>query len=615
MFSEIEGLHTLSKLTALYLHNNQISKIDDIYSLKFNPSLKDLSLRGNLFSFTKGYKVQLFQLLPNITILDGKKVSEKDKTETIEQSAALTDDLIIESSKMQAQVNNPSFLKDVASHEWKAQIEVLNLSHLKIKKINSLNGMANLQQLNLSHNLIEKIENLDCCPNIEELNLEKNKITKIEGLDNLFYLKKLELGKNKISVIQNLSHLENLNQLSLEDNQIETIADFPTFKNLMELYIGNNYIENVKEIKHLSELPKLIILDITGNPFTKETNYRIFILFYMKKLKVLDGISIEASEAQLARETFTGRLSDEVLETRLNGVAATEVRALDLSNCKLRDFDDMFTSQRFPHLRELNLGNNLFQSLRCIGSLPHLRLLNMTGNKIESLIIPNTNILDNKRGLNGLQNLEALDLSYNQLRDFNGLQFCQLKELRILKANNNEITKIEYLDNLLQLKELNVNHNKIRQFEQNSFSPMNSIKCLKINDNGLRNFTNIQRLYKMQHLFANSNRVNDFPDIDKLLELPSLKELELNGNPLCRRAGYRQILLKKLTPLLYLDGKEILQEERERTDQNYQDTKVTQPMIYVQAQVPQSKVPVKMTSVNFGTVFSNIKGMPDGSKK
>ena len=84
---------------------------------------------------------------------------------------------------------------------------------------------------------------------------------------------------------------------------------------------------------------------------------------------------------------------------------------------------------------------------------------------------------------------------------------------------------------------------------------MNSIKCLKINDNGLRNFANIQRLYKMQHLFANSNRINDFPDIDKLLELPNLKELELNGNPLCRRPGYRQILLKKLTPLLYLDGK------------------------------------------------------------
>jgi len=55
------------------------------------------------------------------------------------------------------------------ANEWKAQIEVLNLSHLKIKKICSLEGLINLQQVNLSHNLIEKIEGLEACPNIGKL--------------------------------------------------------------------------------------------------------------------------------------------------------------------------------------------------------------------------------------------------------------------------------------------------------------------------------------------------------------------------------------------------------------------------------------------------------------
>ena len=140
-------------------------------------------------------------------------------------------------------------------------------------------------------------------------------------------------------------------------------------------------------------------------------------------------------------------------------------------------------------------------------------------------------------------------------------------------------------------------------YYRNSFSAMNSIKCIKINDNGLRNFANAQKLYKLQHLFANSNRINDFPDVDRLVDLPNLKELELNGNPVCRKPGYRQIVLKKLNALLYLDGKvhitllfcitiqkEILQDEREKTDQNYQEAKMTQPMIYVQAQIPQTKV-------------------------
>jgi len=42
---------------------------------------------------------------------------------------------------------------------------------MKIRKINSLEGMINLQQVNLSHNLIEKIEGFESCLNIGK---EKN---------------------------------------------------------------------------------------------------------------------------------------------------------------------------------------------------------------------------------------------------------------------------------------------------------------------------------------------------------------------------------------------------------------------------------------------------------
>ena len=99
-----------------------------------------------------------------------------------------------------------------------------------------------------------------------------------------------------------------------------------------------------------------------------------------------------------------------------------------------------------------------------------------------------------------------------------------------------------------------------------SFIGSNPIKCLKIDDNGLKNFSNIQRLYKLQHLFANSNRINDLPDIEKLAELTYLKELELNGNAFSRRPGYRGAVLKKLPTLLYLDGREVSVDERERID-------------------------------------------------
>ncbi len=65
----------------------------------------------------------------------------------------------------------------------------------------------------------------------------------------------------------------------------------------------------------------------------------------------------------------------------------------------------------------------------------------------------------------------------------------------------------------------------------------------------------IQKLLRLQHLFANSNKITEFYDIEKLSELPYLKELELTGNILYRKPGYRITTIKKLPGLLYLDGR------------------------------------------------------------
>ena len=70
----IEGLHVLNNLKAILLHNNAITKLNDVYTLKFNATLKELSIRGNPFTFIRGYKGQLLQLLPGISTLDGKTV-------------------------------------------------------------------------------------------------------------------------------------------------------------------------------------------------------------------------------------------------------------------------------------------------------------------------------------------------------------------------------------------------------------------------------------------------------------------------------------------------------------------------------------------------------------
>ena len=64
----------------------------------------------------------------------------------------------------------------------------------------------------------------------------------------------------------------------------------------MELYLGNNLISDMKEICMLKLLPRIIILDISGNYLCRESSYRIYCIFHLKKLKVLDGVSIEHAE-------------------------------------------------------------------------------------------------------------------------------------------------------------------------------------------------------------------------------------------------------------------------------------------------------------------------------
>jgi Leucine-rich repeat (LRR) protein len=52
------------------------------------------------------------------------------------------------------------------------------------------------------------------------------------------------------------------------------------------------------------------------------------------------------------------------------------------------------------------------------------------------------------RGLFGLHGLEVLDVSYNQLHDLYGLNLAEMKNLKILLASNNDITKVDFIEKL-----------------------------------------------------------------------------------------------------------------------------------------------------------------------
>ena len=100
-----------------------------------------------------------------------------------------------------------------------------------------------------------------------------------------------------------------------------------------------------------------------------------------------------------------------------------DVRDLDLSGCKLHNFEEIFENNKLPNIRELNLNNNMMQSLKSIGFLPTLKILRLRGNKIETLFVKpvTTDEKNFRRGLFGVLNIEFLDVSSNQLTYLYGL--------------------------------------------------------------------------------------------------------------------------------------------------------------------------------------------------
>jgi Leucine-rich repeat (LRR) protein len=100
----------------------------------------------------------------------------------------------------------------------------------------------------------------------------------------------------------------------------------------MELYLGNNKLCHLKDILYLRPLPKLIILDLSGNPVCEEENYRIYCIYNLKRLKVLDGYSVDATEIDTAKAMYDGRLTDEFIAESMGEKPFSEIQNIDLSN-------------------------------------------------------------------------------------------------------------------------------------------------------------------------------------------------------------------------------------------------------------------------------------------
>ncbi|XP_024135695.1 protein phosphatase 1 regulatory subunit 42 isoform X2 [Oryzias melastigma] len=193
-------------------------------------------------------------------------------------------------------------------------------NHFKKKRGGDLSMCGNLSVLFLYDNKITQICNLDFASNLTHLYMQKNNITFIDNLHNLQKLSNLYLGGNRIAVVEGLEQLGQLKELHLEgqrlapgekllfdsrtllslaetlsvlninNNNIDDITDLSVLKNLQHFSAAFNKLQSLEEIEGvLSHWPKLIQLDLRGNPVCKEPKYRDRLITACKNLEMFDG--------------------------------------------------------------------------------------------------------------------------------------------------------------------------------------------------------------------------------------------------------------------------------------------------------------------------------------
>ncbi|XP_052781894.1 dynein regulatory complex subunit 3-like [Mya arenaria] len=163
-----------------------------------------------------------------------------------------------------------------------ADVTSLRLEFKNILEIDNMWSFENLTKLQLDNNIIEKIKGLDELVNLVWLDLSFNNIEMIEGLDKLTKLQDLTLYNNRISRIENMDKLTDLHVLSL----------------------GNNNLTDLENVIHLRRFRKLRTLNLAGNPFCEQAEYKQYVTAYVSSIDFLDYRLIDEQSRAAATERY-----------------------------------------------------------------------------------------------------------------------------------------------------------------------------------------------------------------------------------------------------------------------------------------------------------------------
>ena len=229
--------------------------------------------------------------------------------------------------------------------------------------------------------------------------------------------------------------------------------------------------------------------------------------------------------------------------------------------------------QSEEQLRLLNYQHNSITRIQHLDNLQNLVFLDMYNNSLTEISglehVPNIRVLmlgrNNIRivaGLESLRKLDVLDIHGNHISRIEGL--AGLASLRILNLAGNLITSMEDLSMLGNLLELNLRRNALDGFAVPAAADAAAADAA----DGHRRKNPFPG--RLQRVFLSHNKLARADDLHFLSQLPMLRELALDGNPLAaegvRSAAakeYRMGVIRICERLNRLDMTMVTEEERQ----------------------------------------------------
>ncbi|KAM7390529.1 hypothetical protein PAMA_008609 [Pampus argenteus] len=159
-------------------------------------------------------------------------------------------------------------------------------------------------------------------------------------------------------------------------------------------------------------------------------------------------------------------------------------------------------------------------------------------------------------------NLTHLYMQNNDISQIHNLS--NLQRLSKLYLGGNRIAVVEGLEQLSELKELHLENQRLAPGEKLLLDPRTllslaeSLCVLNINNNNIDEIRDLAVLKEIQHFSAADNKLHNMEELEDVFSRwPQLLEMDLSGNPACKKPKYRDRLITVCKRLEVLDGREI----------------------------------------------------------